>query len=388
MYYLYYFILIIIIVVIYGILFRMKNNQVIQTMEEFQNIEDEDVEFNKENIPTLTNKQLITYVNGKWTTNKTEIIGDNLLSDLMTINIEDKKGTLKINKNVYKINKISNGSIYTEKKMGVSYQINFENFKEQSLSQNKPYVIDKNQPRGIVYTLSDNEYIKPYITFKLIDNTLTEQVKNIIQNKLLNPVQQGFLFDKKTYHIITKLYRFPHNALTVSFDDTMILPKKKLNILKNKYNSTYTFQIRHSFEFANNQTVYSKVSQLYNIKMLDDDDNIAGKLIYKPPQNELLLNKLQNKFTKMMTYIYFYRVNSYSGKYKFMKDDLTISKDELKLKNKADMNYSDTLTIPDIKSVSYQRDADFQPILFETFKTTNFEEEKSFNLKILNQYLN
>jgi hypothetical protein len=395
MYYLTFLIFIIIILFVYGILFIMKNKQVINTMEEFQNIA-EDEEMNRPKL-NLNNQQVIKYANGQWTTNDTTFIG-NEPSNLLTIQVNDnEKGVFKINEINYTIKNIQNGSIYSNTINGRSYQIFFENFSDDTLSKNSNIVnIPHNQPRGTLFTNDVNEIIPSIMTFKV---PLTEEAKLIIKNNFTQPNQEGFLFDKELYEIITKKYKYSPDALMINGNETMSIPKNKLNILKKKYNGSYIFQLQHVFTFPNNQEVASKISPLYEFKVLENknENELPKFLEFKSLESEFAENKLLGKFSNVKTHIYFYKANNFSGTYDYLKPDITINKNQLKLKNNASSSFNNTLTAPDFKSVAFIRNTDFKPIIFDTLTSkvsssninseNNNENPTKIKLTMINRFL-
>ena len=394
MYYLTFLIFIIIILFVYGILFRMKNKQVISTMEEFQN-NDEDEETNKP-ILNLNNQQVIKYANGQWTTNDTTFIGDDP-SNLLNIQVNDnEKGTMEIDNLIYNIKNIQNGSIYSNTINGRSYQIFFENFSDDTLSKNSNIVnIPHNQQRGTLFTTDVNEIIPSIMTFKV---PLTEEAKLIIKNNFTQPNQEGFLFDKELYEIITKKYKYSPDALMINEAETMSISNKKFNILKKKYNGSYIFQLQHVFTFPNNQEVASKISPLYEFKVLENknENELPKFLDFKPLESELAENKLLDKFSNVKTHIYFYKANNFSGTYDYLKPDITFNRNQLKLKNNASSYFNNKLTAPDLNSVAFIRNSNFKPTIFDTFSSnvssSNINEEynetpKKISLEMINRFL-
>ena len=397
MYYLYFLIFIIIILIVYGILFIMKNKQVISTMEEFQNMTDgEEMIISK---PSLNNKQVIEYANGQWTTQDTVFIG-NKPTNLLNIQINNNEnGIMTINNINYKIKEIVNGSIYTETKNGRSYQIFFEKFGDDTLSQNNNVVnIPPNQPRGTLYTTDANEIIPPIMTFK---TPLTGEAELIIKNNFTQPSQEGYLFDKDIYNIITKKYKYSPEALMINEAQTMSIPRRKFNILKKKYNGTYIFQLQHIFTFPNNQEVASKLSPLYEFKVLENknENELPKFLEFKPIESELAQNKLLGKFSNVKTHIYFYQANQFSGTYDYLKPDIHFNKNKLKLKNNASAYFNDQLTAPDLSSVAFIRNSNLKPTIFDTIQSNisnnnmsgDFDEDnensKKISLRMINRFL-
>jgi len=377
--YLYLFIIIIIILVIYGILFRMKNNQMIIAFDKIKIHESFKTQY-------LNIEQLELYATGNWTSNKsTEFSG--LITDQIMIQLKNNNGTVMIDNITYTIDQVINGSIRTNEINNIKYQIQFEEFSNTSLSKNEPYQINKNQPRASVYKINNGKYENPYIIFKLVDGDLTPEVKKIIDYQYTDPIQQGYLYDKKSYETITKFYRFPYRALDMSFENIIELNSNQISIIKDKFNNIFNFQIVHSFEFPNDQTVYSKESQVFNLKPLNEDGLMGSSMICKALKDQLAMNRIYNKFRKIQVYIYFYKVKEYNANYYFANPDIQVKKEDLQLKNNMGESYNDTISVPDLNSVTYERKSNFKPLLFDSFEVTNFSEPKSISLKPILQYL-
>ena len=89
------------------------------------------------------------------------------------------------------------------------------------------------------------------------------------------------------------------------------------------------------FTFPNNQEVASKISQLYEFKVLENEnENELPKFLdFKPLESELAENKLLDKFSNVKNiYIFFYKANNFSGTYDYLKPDITFNRNQLKLK--------------------------------------------------------
>ena len=79
--YTYIFIMILVLIIIYGLLFRIKNNKIINTIESF--------ETNLSNIDQLYESSQNTMLEGKWTSIDSKLFGDTI-TNTITINMNKK----------------------------------------------------------------------------------------------------------------------------------------------------------------------------------------------------------------------------------------------------------------------------------------------------------
>jgi len=76
-----------------------------------------------------------------------------------------------------------------------------------------------------LYTTDANEIIPPIMTFK---TPLTGEAELIIKNNFTQPSQEGYLFDKDIYNIITKKYKYSPDALMINESSNNEYSKKKI----------------------------------------------------------------------------------------------------------------------------------------------------------------
>ena len=120
---------------------------------------------------------------------------------------------------------------------------------------------------------------------------------------------------------------------------------------------------------------------------MNEDGLMGSSMICKALKDQLAMNRIYNKFRKIQVYIYFYKVKEYNANYYFANPDIQVKKEDLQLKNNMGESYNDTISVPDLNSVTYERKSNFKPLLFDSFEVTNFSEPKNISLKPILQYL-
>ena len=380
--YIYFFLMIITILIIYGLLFRKKNHKVIKIIESFNVAEETNNELlYKSAIPEL--------LEGKWTSITTEIIGGEVSNTIYFITYDNINHKMIYLNTLYNLTINKNSTINTEEKNGKQFTLNanpnLDNYRlsfDQNLLNNIPIMemIDKDNNKTLI--------------FKFVNNQLDNNVKTILENNSSSfqpttPNTSGKFFDNEDVQKI-KNYNFSNDALTanyISMDEfqqkyklTYKQLQELLNKLNTKYGNTLTFQLMRTFKFINDQKVNTPYSQAYNIS-IKRDGQIFDTLIHKPLKEELANNNLENKFFDIPTMIYFQICTNVNDVYKFNNSDLTISRDELLLKNGAADYVENDISIPDINSVTKIVNSDYKPVsayIINTYDKNNFQ--KGINL--------
>ena len=376
--YIYIFLMIVTILIIYGLLFRKKNNKIIKIIESFNVSEEINNELlYKSAIPEL--------LEGQWTSNSTEIIGREVTNTIRFVTFDNINYKMIYLNTLFNLTINKNSTIKTQEKNGKQFTFNANPNLD---SYRLPF--DKNILNNIpTMEMIDKDNNKTLI-FKFVNNQLDNNVKTILENNSLSfqataPNTSGKFFDNEDVKKI-KNYKFSNDALIgnyISMDDfqkkynlTYNQLQELLNKLDTKYGNTLTFQLMRTFKFINDQKVHTPYSNAYNIP-IKRDGQIFDTLIHRPLKEELENNNLKNKFFDIPTIIYFQICKNVNDVYKFENSDLSISRDNLLLKNGAADYVENDITIPDINSVTKVVNSDYKPIpahIINTYDKNNFQK--------------
>ena len=376
--YIYIFLMIITILIVYGLLFRKKNNKIIKIFESFNTMEETNNELlYKSAIPEL--------IEGQWTSMTTEIIRGEVTNTISFFTLDNVNYIMNYVNKEYKLIMNKNSTIKTDEKDGNQYSFNanpnLDSYRlpfEQSLLTNIPTMemIDKDNNKSLI--------------FKLIDGKLDNNIKTILESNsssfnTISPNTSGLFYNNEDVNKI-KNYKFSNDALTanyISIDEYMQkrnLTYKQFNTIMDLYNKRYgnvlTLQLMRRFPFANKQTVNTPYSQAYNIPV-KRDGQVFDRIVHKALKDELKNNNLSNKFFDISTMIYFHNCTNVKEVYKFDNQDITISRDNLLLKNGASNYVENDITIPDINSVTKVVNSDCKPIpihIINTYDKNNFQK--------------
>lgn len=377
--YTYIFIMILVLIIIYGLLFRIKNNKIINTIESF--------ETNLPNIDELYESSQNTMLDGKWTSIDSKLFGDTI-TDTITINMKKDKiksgkiGQMKFSGNNFDIQKNSTNKLSTNEIKGNSYLFNFNPDYE---SYRLPFDVKselKNIPILEMINLGSSSENERSLIFKFVDGKLNSKAKAIISNnnnsfKSSTPKINGIYYNSSSVIRIDN-YKFKHNALEgeyISLNDlaknkrmTISQTKNMINEIKKKYNNIATFQLKRNFHFANEQTKETPFSRMYNMPIIKDEQ-ILVKLKHNKIFSELAENKLATKFYNVTTFVYFHKCTKSEESFGFAEPRFYLNQNELKLKNQAQNHFNNYIYAPNLKSVTRTINSDFNPKLIGTINT-------------------
>lgn len=373
--YTYIFIMILILIIIYGLLFRIKNNKIINTIESF--------ETNLTGIDEIYPSGEYEMLEGKWTSINSQLYGDSITNTIrFTLNKDMKKdniGTMNYDGKNFKISKDYSNNLVTNTIQNNKYQFNFNpNYDSYRLPVDATSEF-KNVPTIEMINSNLNERA---LIFKFVNNKLSEKVTSLISNnktsfKSNTPKIDGLLYSSSSVISIEK-YRFSPKSLEgeyMSFDDV----KKKynmsnqrlnyaVNFIKKRYNNKLNFQLKRNFHFSNNQSKETPFSRMYEFEFVKDNQ-ILLKVKHNKFFNELAQNKLATKFYNITSYVYFHRCTKSSESFGFSRPNIYFNQNELQLKNHADRSFENTLYAPDIGSVTKTVNSSFTPTLLGTINT-------------------
>jgi len=374
-----------VLIIIYGLLFRMKNKKVINIMESFSN--EFPVNTNLTNIKKLNKNQLPTFLNGNWTSNTTNFLNNDTPTNLIQFKTKNLDSAKMIYKGItYKISNIdSNGLITTEKKYGNLYQFtpNFHNAEDMRLSHDLP----PNVPTMKMIS-KGNDDSPATVIFKFMKGDLNPVAKEMVKYNQTQPNISGTFYSEPSLKNIS-LYKFRYDAITgiyKNYADLTNYEKEGINEIKEKYNNIISFQLLRIFMFSNNQYAYTPYSQIYNIKFMNNSNQVLVGLKFRSLKNELSENKLSN-FYNIYTYLILQSVNKFEIGYDYSKPNIVFSKDELKLKNNASNYFEDWLNAPDLTSAEKTMNSTFKANiiwLYNNYNKNNIKESTEKENKLYN----
>ena len=365
----------------------MKNRKVINIMESFSN--EFQVDTNLTDIKKINQNQLPTFLHGNWTSHSTHFLNNNTATNLIQFKTKNLDSGKMIFKGItYKITNVdSNGVVTTEKKNGNQYQFvpNFNKGEDMRL----PIELPQNVPTMKMISKGNDESPATVI-FKLLKGDLNPIAKEMVKYNQTQPNISGTLYSEPSLKNIS-LYKFRYDAITgiyKNYDDLTNYEKQGLAELKEKYNNIISFQLFRLFFFSNNQYAYSPYSQLYNIKLMNNNNQVLVGLKFRSLKNELSENKLSN-FYNIYTYLILQSVNKFEIGYDYTKPNIVFSKDELKLENGASKYFDDWLNAPNLTSVEKTMNSTFKPNIIWLYTNYNKNNIKESNEKekILNNLL-
>lgn len=375
--------MILVLIMIYGFLFRLKNNKVIKTIESF--------ETNLNGVNKLYQSSQSEFLNGKWSSTSSKVLGNKVTNTITFNMIDDMKGTMIYKNHTFDIKIDSAGIARTNKLKGLQYRFNpnplYETYR---LSYNTVNEL-KNVPVLEMISLGDQDQNQKTLIFKHDPKTnkMNEKALVIIANnsdsfKSNIPNIDGNLYSIPSSQNI-KNYRFKHDAIVGNYmtideiSTTYRTPKKNVKIivkyLKEIYNNKINFQLKRNFHFANGQILSTPFSQLFEFD-IENDKGILISLKHKNLKKELTMNKLVNKFYNITSFCYLHKCISSNKSYNFTKPNLTFSRNELLLKNDANLFFSDTIYAPDISSITKSVNSKFKAKLIGSI---NNYDKNDFN---------
>lgn len=374
------FIMIIVLVIIYGLLFRLKNNQIIKTIESFEN----EIKNNLDGVDKINQGNASQFFNGNWTSHQSNVIGSNITNTIRIITENNQDGKLNYKGRSYKFDINSFAIITTEDtKNGIRFKINPNpDFTQYRLG----YDLPMNVPVAEIIPIGSANLDEPKsLIFKYAGSEISETVKTIIKSnnntfKGTEPNIDGNLYSVPAFKSVSG-YEFKNDALKPHYED-MDDVIKMLGVTKDyyintwkpyieaAYNNTISFQIIREFNYANEQKQFTPFSKLYEFKIFNGDQ-ILTKIIHKPLQQELAQNKLLGKIYNITSYFYMHTVNKFTCNYKFGEPDLQFSKYDLSPKNGMERYMENSLSAPNINSAERNVDSKFNAVYIGNINTYN-----------------
>ena len=357
--------MIFILVIIYGILFRMKNNQIINTIESF--------ETNLPGIRKIEPSMIESFLHGSWLGKDSVNLGQETFTNTMNFNmVSNNEGNMIYKGETYKvIDFTTNSGFKTNTVNGIYYKFNINfNITEEYRTVYGEDVIRSSPCMEIISFETDNTRERRLV-FKFIGGKVGANIGTIVEYDKNSPQISGVLFDNEYVNSV-KNYKFRNDAIYGVYENIdsivkNISEKSNLKKLKEKYNNIMSFQIRSDIAFSNNQKVTTPFSQEFKIPYIVGD-TVLTKIRLRSLEKELSENKLSD-FYDITRFVYFFRIDSYGVEYQFDNPEIQFGSSALKLKNGADNFFEDNMYASDIRSVSKEMNASFKPVIIATTAT-------------------
>jgi len=357
-----------ILVIIYGILFIMKNNQIINTIESFET--SDNINVSETNLPLI--------LNGNWTSfdsnpvNPDDTTSGNLSNTLeIKMPTDSKNGTMAYKGKKFTIKIKTKNTIETNEIDGIRYNFIFNSdykYKNYNTTPSDVFSmvmipIKKNDDDD------DSEKLKNSLIFKFnTDGKLNKLAFLMITKDQIYQKKNSFFSTPLMNNI--KKYKFRNDAVIGIYESIPSGDEKFIDTMKEKYDNYVPFQILRKFKFSENQDLFTPFSQVYNLKYIDGDKILTSVKINKL-KSELNENKLSGRFYDITTYVYLFKVTNFVVDYNFTKPNINFTQRALKLKNGAQNNFEYQLGAPNIRSVQRENISDFTPMLIKTINNYN-----------------
>lgn len=362
----------------------MKNKKVINIMESFST--NFKVDTNLTGIKKINRNQIPTFLHGNWTSNTSDFINNKTAVNTIRFNIKNiNSGTMFYRGQSYKITNVDyNGTITTEKKNGNQY-IFAANFNLGS-DMRLPIDLPENIPTMKMISKGNDES-ETSIIFKFMRGDLNSTAKEMVKYDQIHSNISGLMYSEPSVRNITN-YKFRYDAITgiyKNYDELNLYQKQKLPKLKEKYNNIVSFQLLRAFTFANSQYVWSRYSQVYNIKLTKGNQVLIG-LKFRRLKEELNENKLGNHYN-ISSYVFLHKNTNFNIEYDYNEPNIVFSKDELKLENGATNYFEDWISSPNITSAEKKMTGDFNQryiYFYYNYRKDNIKESNNIENRMNN----
>lgn len=331
-----------------GILRNKKAEKINNIMENFINNENfinKNIEHFDDQIPSnypgLDSTFIDEYMSGYWTTPDTTLNNEGFATQLMKVELKNKKGTITLPK--IEGNKYYNGISYNiliskagEKDgsiVGVSNEsqytlsINYFIISKENNNNSDDLLFTTNVPLGkIIFIDKNNDKSGTICSYKVPENAKIEpsKLKDIIQSKSFNCDEIKDIYNIKSYIKIIGDYQFLNDSVSFSFGLNYNSSPQILNyynIIKNSYASKLLFRIAREFIAPNGSTIRTQASKIYTLeafKKIGNNITIPSTININAPINDINLNNINyNEYIPKALIVYFYKTTNTSTTYNF-----------------------------------------------------------------------
>lgn len=397
-----------------GILRNKKAQKINNIMENFINNEkiiNENVE-NFENVNHTLDKFFTTeYINGIWTTPGTTLNKESFATQLMEINLENKKGFIqlpKVDKNTYfnglKYNIIlSTGMsiVATSEQSAYTLSINLVDISKDKTYGKDSLILTTNLPLAkVIFVDKNNNILSNTLSYKIPEHRKINpgQLKDIIESKNFNANELKDKYNIPTYIKIIADYRFSNNSISFNFGinyNSSSEINNYYNIIKNNYGNNLSFRIAREFTAPNGSTIKTQASEIYNLEAIKNIiingktvSQIPNKINIITPIKDIVLNKINYKeYIPKATIVYFYKTTNTSINYNFG-ISTKINNADFKFQNNASTMFStNTVDINDLNSLTKNITSQHTIMVFKTIFTPNINNLISIPFSDLYSFL-
>jgi hypothetical protein len=223
-----------------------------------------------------------------------------------------------------------------------------------STDQNNPFDLPYyvgDEPRCVVSYYQYDKLVKRYISYKLKNKLAGAQLSRIIYSKEMQLYDPKPIFDMKIYSLIIGDYRFSSSYVEFVYDSNPpTLDTKARDKLSFNYGNRLMFSIQRSFYSPTGNTISTRVSP--SIMLTLNLEKPPSKLKVVSLQQDMAVNQVDLLYQPKSTIIYFFKYTKSDDSYSYYnKEAITISKNEMHLKNNSDSMFKDSISFPSIKSV-------------------------------------
>ncbi len=285
----------------------------------------------QQSLNALTNKDMtMDLANGNWTSDKTEFNKINSLKNYFTVNVDiNGNGNVTMNNDVYKINYFGNMKLTA---------INLNNSNQLIQFKFKPIISNSDDvPTALISIYNNNEITNEYYSFKIfdVDNTGGKLSRIIASKQFYQNINEKY--DINTYHKYIGDYRYPHNAIKISYGN--ITSGKFYDKMEKDYDSKLMIGFKREFYTTGKDTLMTKLSQIYTLKGINNMNRLFSKIEISDIEQEKKLNGIRRGFIPKATHIYVYKMKNVKNNYSFPNSQTDSSK-KFNLKNNADKMFS------------------------------------------------
>ena len=366
-------------------------------MEQFNNIEN-NIENNQNNIEKFDNKSQImvelspvfsnNYIEGHWTTRETELNKHDKPTNLMKINLEEKKIFLpKISNNTY-----LNGHQYnityhkgmnivaSSTKTKYTLSINFINIATNPNYGSDKLIITTDVPLATVnFVDKNNNILYDFRSYKVDEHKkVTGQLKTIIKNKNYNSRIIEDKYKVNSYLEIVSNYKMAHDLIKFSYgvvtkDNSEFNSMYSKNIIKNSYNNILAFSISREFETPVGSTIKTHGSEIYKLEAIKNN-NLPKDIIIKGIGKDR--SNIDTKmYTPKSTIIYFYKISNSKQNYKFIGEDIKVNQQLMKYENGGNNMFNKNMKMNNIDGLTLEFNNTYTIIQFKTVFTPNLHSD-------------
>ena len=355
-----------ILIIIFSLLivyFIMKNKYDKKLTENIEKFENNYIKNNKDQLlKNVLNNSKFTKenANGTWTTIGTTVDSNYNATNLMNINIDKIISDNDVNINNF-------GTIsFLDINFNISYVLNeniiaispdipllnihiklVNNFTDENKNISKDFY-KTDTPMAIISIYMNDFLIYKYISYKIFNNKVGAELYRVIKSGDFIIDKPPQLYDFKTYDILINDYKYSDNYIKFNFG---INDKDKLNLIKEKYNSSIKFSIQRVFSSPTGNEIVTRISEPILLNAINNN-NIPKEIEISSFNKDKEANKLINFFKPKYTNLYVYKFTENNVKYDFGDTNPTYASTKiLNLKNNADKMFNSVIEYNNLNSV-------------------------------------